>query len=189
MEPYSDFDEIFKEFREFVKRIRVQELDGVEEAIRSGKLEGKWDVREIDEPGVKGYAIQGRFWTTQPLETSDPFEPLEPRRRRPMPQRSSIFPESPLKEKREPLTDVFEEEKLVKVYVELPGEEKDDIQLNIVGDKVEVKTKKFYKLIDLPTGNVDVEKTLSRYNNGVLEVTIPKKETSSENETRKIRIE
>jgi len=188
MEPYdTDFDEILEELHELMKRMRMQELGGLGEAIRSGELDGNWSVKEIDEPGVKGYAVQGRFWT-KPLETPDPFGPLESLKRRPIPQRSSLFSDnSP--ERREPLTDVFEEEKTIRVYVELPGEEKDDIKLNIVGDKVEVKAVKFYKLIDLPTGSIEAEKVSSRYNNGVLEVTIPKKEASSENEIHKIKIE
>jgi len=40
---------------------------------------------------------------------------------------------------------------------------------------VEVKAKKFYKVIHVP-GNIDVEKASSKYNNGVLTVIIPKKE-------------
>ena len=40
---------------------------------------------------------------------------------------------------------------------------------------VEVTAKKFYEVIHVP-GNIDVEKALSKYNNGVLTVIIPKKE-------------
>ena len=95
-----------------------------------------------------------------------------------MPKRPFEVSEKALKEIREPLTDVFDEDKAVKIYVELPGEEKDDVQLNVTEGKVAVKAKKFYKMIEVPTSNVDVEKVSSKYKNGVLEVTIPKKDKS-----------
>ncbi|MCK4313474.1 Hsp20/alpha crystallin family protein, partial [Candidatus Bathyarchaeota archaeon] len=72
-------------------------------------------------------------------------------------------------------------------YLELPGEEKDDIQLNVTEGKVEVKAKKFYKTIDIPTRNINIENISSKYKNGVLEITIPKK--SPEKDTRKINID
>lgn len=191
MASFFDFDEIgdFDTLsREFMKRIR-REISEIEKAVKSGKIKGNWDVKQIDKPGVRGYVIQGRFWSGQPLGPFDPFEPLEPWRRRPMPKRPFRIPERALDEVREPLTDVFEEEKTVKIYVELPGEEKDDIQLNVTEGKVEVKTKRFYKMMDLPTRDIDIENASSKYKNGVLEVTIPKKEKSPEKEKRKMKIE
>ncbi len=71
----------------------------------------------------------------------------------------------------------------------MQGEEKDDIHLNVTAGKAEVKGKRFYKTIDLPTGNIDIEKASSKYKNGVLEVTIPKKEKTPKNDTRKINID
>lgn len=184
-----DFDEMFGGFEgEFMKRMR-REMREIEEAVKSGRLEGKWDIKQIDEPGVKGYIIQGRFWSDQPSGDLDPFEPFRPLRRRPMPERSFNVPERALREVREPLIDVLEEEKAMKVYVELPGEEKEDIQVNVMEGRVEVKAKNFYKMIDLPTRNGDVERASSNYKNGVLEVTIPKKDEASEGEKRKIKIE
>ena len=177
MTAFFDFDENFGDFGfsgEFMKSI-LREFSEIEKMIKSGKLKGQWDVKQIDEPGRKGYVIQGRFWSGQPIE---PFDPFKPWRRRPMPKRPFEAPETALKKIREPLTDVFEEDNAVKIYVELPGEEKDDVQLNGIEGKVEVKAKKFYKMIEMPTKNVDIEKISSKYKNGVLEVTIPKKEKS-----------
>ena len=177
MTAFFDFDEIFGDFGfggDFMKSI-MREFNEIEEMIKSGKLKGKWDIKQIDEPGRKGYIIQGRFWSGQPVE---PFDPFKPWKRRPMPKRPFEVPEKALKEIREPLTDVFEEDNAVKIYVELPGEEKDDVQLNTAEGKVEIKAKKFYKMIEVPTSNIDIEKISSKYRNGVLEVTIPKKEKS-----------
>jgi HSP20 family protein len=188
-------DEFFGEFdafsSNFVKRIQRM-MSEFEKATKNGNLKGKWKISEIDSDGVKGYSIQGRFGSDQPWEPLDPFNPLEPlnpMRPRPGPQRPFEVPESALQETREPLTDIFEEEKAIKIYVEVPGEEKDDIQLNVTAGNVEVKAKNFYKMINLPTSNIDIEKASSKYKNGVLEVTIPKKEKALKNDTHKINID
>ena len=191
MTTFFNFDEMFKDFgldSEFIRSIQKQFAE-FEEMIKSGKLQGKWDIKKIDEPGRKGYIIQGRFFSDQPIEPFVPFEPLGPWRRRPVPRRLFKAPKEALNEIREPLTDVFEDDKTVKIYVELPGEERDDIQLNVTESRVEVKAKKFYKGIEIPTENIDVEKTSSKYKNGVLEVTIPKKEKPKEKDARKIKID
>ncbi|MBE0513141.1 hypothetical protein IBX38_08840, partial [Candidatus Bathyarchaeota archaeon] len=116
MTAFFDFDEFFGDFEfsgEFMKTI-LKEFNEIDKMIKSGKLKGKWDIKQIDEPGRKGYIIQGRFWSTQPIE---PFEPFKPWRRRPMTKRPFEVSEKALKEIREPLTDVFEEDKAVKIYV------------------------------------------------------------------------
>ena len=185
-----DIDEIFGDFDvfsdNFMKRIQ-REFDEIEKAVKSGKLKGEWDTGRIDEPNAKGYIIRGRFWSDQPLNPFEPSEPFRPLPRHPMPERPFGLPETAFSEVREPLTDVFEEEKAVKLYVELPGEEKDDIQLNVAEGKAEVKAKKFHKVVDIPAKNIDIEKASSKYKNGVLEVTIPRKEIP-ENEKKRIDI-
>jgi HSP20 family protein len=178
MDLFFSFDDMFGDFDKFGKRFmeRIQkEIDETEKAVKSGELKGNWDVERIDEPGVKGYIIQGRFWTDEPFETFDPFEPLRPRTRRPMPERPLKISEKDSAEVREPLTDLFEEDNAIRIYAELPGEEESDIKLDFGKDKVGIKGKKFHKIVDLPTENIDKEKTTSKYRNGVLEVTIPKK--------------
>lgn len=180
MAAFFNFDEILKNFgfnNEFMERLEG-EFNEIEKKIKSGKIKGEWDIKQIDEPGRKGYIIQGRFWSDKPIETFDPFEPFKPWRRPPMPKRPFEVPETTLKETREPLTDVFEEDKAVKIYIELPGEDKDDIELNVMKGKVEVKGKKFHKIIEVPTKKIDIENASSKYKNGVLEVVIPKKEKS-----------
>ncbi|MEM2111689.1 MAG: Hsp20/alpha crystallin family protein [Candidatus Bathyarchaeia archaeon] len=178
---FFDFDELFGNFdmfnKNFVKRIQ-KEMEEIENAIKSGELEGKWDVEKIDKPGMKGYIIKGYFSTEKPFapfEPSEPFESLKPLRPRISRTPFEIPADVAKKEPRDPLTDVIEEEKAIKIYVELPGEDKNDIKLSFKEGKLEIKAKNFQKVIDLPKRDIDTERAESKYKNGVLEVIIPKK--------------
>ena len=185
---FGEFDVFNSDLKKIIQRM----MSEIEKVTRNGDLKGEWKINEIDRDGVKGYSIHGRFGSDQrwePLDPFNPFEPLNPMRPRPRPQRPFEVPESALKETSEPLTDIFEDEKTIKIYFEVRGEDKNDIQLNVTVDKAEVKAKNFYKMINLPTSNISVEKASSKYKNGVLEVTIPKKEKTLENDTRKIKID
>ena len=163
------FDDAFRDIDAFYRKLAermFRDMEEIDKAIQSGRLQGEWDVKPINKPGVRGYVAKGRFQLGEPLR----------------------LPKQALDEPREPLTDVFEDEEHVKLYVELPGVEKDDIQLNITDAQTEIKAKNFYKTIDLPTRNVEFEKATANYKNGVLEVIIPKKKTVSE-EKKTIKIE
>jgi HSP20 family protein len=167
----ADFDEIFRDADSYFKKLSermFKEMEEIEKAIRSGELQGEWEVKPIEEPGVKGYVVRGRFQLGEPL----------------------TLPKQAKDDVREPLTDVFEEQDHVKLYVELPGVEKNDIQLNVTEGRAEVKAKNFYKIIDLPTRDIESEKAIANYKNGVLEVMIPKtKKTGSEEKKKTIEIE
>jgi len=172
----DDFEDIFHDAENFHRRLlkkMFREMDDIEEAIRSSKLEGEWDIKPIEEPGVKGYIAKGRFQfggKTTPKTLKLPKQISE--------------------EAREPLTDVFQDKDNIKLYVELPGVEKTDIQLNVTHGRAEIKAKNFYKAIDLPTSDVKSEKASANYKNGVLEVTIPKtKKTATEERKTTIKIE
>lgn len=171
----DDFEDVFRGFdffnSKFIRRFQ-SEIDEVFEEIKSGKIKGTWQTREINEPGVKGYIIQGRFESDRMQE---PLEPLKPLRRRPMPERPFELSKRAMEEMREPLTDIFEEENATKIYVELPGEEKDDIQLNFKEGGIEIKSKSFHKFIELPEKCVAKNTLETTYKNGVLKITIPKK--------------
>jgi HSP20 family protein len=170
-ENVSYFEDIFRDIEDFHKKLTermFKEMGEIEKRIRSGELEGEWDVKPIERPGVKGYVARGRFFSRETPQIS----------------------KRALEEVREPLTDVFEDKESIKLYVELPGVEKEDIQLNITEGKAEIKAKNFYKIVDLPTRDVDSEKASAEYKNGVLKVTIPRvKETAEDEKKQKIKIE
>ena len=167
------FDEMDSYFRKIIERM-FREMAQFDEAIRNGRQQGKWNVRPIEGPGVKGYVAQRQF-----RFGSEPNEPNMP----------LSVPKEELDEVREPLVDVFEDKDAVKLYVELPGVEKDDIQLNVVGGHAEVKAKSFYKQIALPTRDIEVDKVSANYKNGVLQVTIPKKTKAVSEEKKTIKID
>lgn len=157
----DDFEDLFDDVDKFHQRLAkkmFEEMRDIEEAVHEGKLEGEWDIKPIEEPGVKGYIARGRF------QFGD----------KPLPKTLKLPRKIREEEVREPLTDVFQDNENVKLYVELPGAEKTDIQLNVSGNRAEIKAKNFRKTIDLPTAHVEVDKATTNYRNGVLEVTIPK---------------
>ncbi len=65
--------------------------------------------------------------------------------------------------------DIFEEGDQISVVVELPGLEKDQIELNVAHKLLEING----KIIDLPA-NIDQDHVKARMNNGILEVKLRK---------------
>jgi HSP20 family protein len=82
-----------------------------------------------------------------------------------------------VKEEREPLVDIIDTNGEIKVIVELPGVEKEDIKLSGTEDKltisVEAPERKYFKEIEM-SAKIDPKKAKSSYKNGVLEVTVSK---------------
>ena len=81
-----------------------------------------------------------------------------------------------IQDKREPLVDVVNSDKEVRVIAEMPGVRKEDISVT-VNEKsmvisVDSEDRGYYKELDLP-GIVDPKGARSAYNNGIVEVTIP----------------
>ena len=88
-------------------------------------------------------------------------------------------PHMDVKEKREPLADIMDSGEEVRVIVELPGVDKGDIKLSGTDDKLTISVEspqhKYFKEIELPV-KVDSKKATSKYKNGVLDITVPKKQ-------------
>jgi HSP20 family molecular chaperone IbpA len=167
----SYYDEFFRDadshFRKLVERM-FREMDEMDEAIRRSELRGEWDVKHVSEPGVRGYVAKGSFQLGEPLR----------------------FPKRAIDEVREPLVDIFEDKDHLKLYIELPGVDKKDIQLDVTDSQIEVKAKSFYKRIGLPTRNIEFDEASANYKNGVLEIIIPSaKKTASEEKKKTIKID
>jgi HSP20 family protein len=84
-----------------------------------------------------------------------------------------------LSSERESLYDINTTDKEIKIILEMPGLQEEDIKINSYARKVEIKTsdrspRKYYKVVDLPK-EADIATTRFTYNNGVLEVSFDKK--------------
>lgn len=94
-------------------------------------------------------------------------------------------------EERKPLIDVMEGDEEVNIIVEMPGVNKEDIDVNASETTVEIKaegeTRKYYERAELPC-EVIPDSAKARYNNGVLEI-IFKKKYPRKGDTKKIKIE
>jgi len=166
----DSFDETFEDLNldiKFIRRLK-REIDEAFRRIKDGEIEGNWEIKEINEPGMKGFIVRGRF------ASDDILEPLKPLERRPLPEKP-LEPQHSLNESREPLVDVSEEDNVIKIYVELHGEEEKNIQVGFRGDNIEIKAKNFYKKIKLPDRDLAKEMLGTEYKNGLFTITIPRK--------------
>jgi HSP20 family protein len=80
---------------------------------------------------------------------------------------------------REPLTDIVEDEREVRMIAELPGvKRKDDIELTSDGKtlvlRAKTPNKSYFKELPLPA-SAEVGGSRSTFNNGILEVVFPKR--------------
>ena len=92
--------------------------------------------------------------------------------------------------------DVEEDDKAYKVHAEIPGVKKDDIQIDVNGDQISIRaevkrekeekkgekvlhSERYYGMVSrsftLP-GDVDEKGTVAKYTDGVLDLTLPKKQ-------------
>lgn len=98
-------------------------------------------------------------------------------------------PSLEVKAEREPLVDTIEEDETIKVVAEVPGVEKDEIDLDCTEKTITISvdsaTKKYYKTVELPS-DVDPTSAQASYRNGVLEVTLNK--TKPKTKGRRIEI-
>jgi len=166
---FEEIDEMFRELDEMMRR-EFEEISkrAPSKLIRERKLPDGSVVREWG-PFVYGYSITiGPDGKPQIRE----FGNIKP-------TREFGKPRIDIREEREPLVDVIESDGEVKVIAELPGVEKKDIKLHGTETKltisVDTPQRKYYKEVELPS-KVEPKKAKSTYRNGVLEVTLPKKE-------------
>ena len=82
---------------------------------------------------------------------------------------------------REPLADITAKDKEIKVILEMPGVNKENIKINAYDTTLEVRSddpqRKYHEVIDLPP-EADVETARSTYKNGILGIVFDKKKES-----------
>jgi HSP20 family protein len=147
--------------------------DMIERFEESVPAEFKSFVREEDTPGGisrrYGPFVYGFSYTAEPGK-----EPIFQEFGNIKPSHRGIEPS----QGREPLVDVMSEKDRFRIFVELPGVDKDNVKLDVAEDSVEIKTddeKKFYKMIYLDSA-VDPDSSKASYKNGILTLELEKKE-------------
>jgi HSP20 family protein len=176
----KDMEEMMeKEYKDFASRIP-------KDLVRERKMPDGSTIRELG-PFVYGYSMtigpDGKprireFGNVKPSVKPEAFG---------IPK-----PSLDVKEEREPLVDVMATNGEVKVIVELPGVEKEDIKLHGTEDSltisVDTPKRKYYKEIALPA-KVDPKEAKTIYKNGVLEVTLPGTEKKEKPKGEPIKID
>ncbi|MER3601810.1 MAG: heat-shock protein Hsp20 [Nitrososphaerota archaeon] len=93
---------------------------------------------------------------------------------------------------REPLVDIIEQADLIRVILEIPGVEKEDIDLKVTESKLTIRVdtadRKYHRTVELPEP-VDPDSAKATYKNGILEVTLKKKRPPSAAEWKKVAVE
>ena len=166
---FPDIDEMMKEMeRAFSEQFKDMERELPKSLVRESKTPDGKTKKEIG-PIVYGYSVtigpDGKpvvreFGNVRSGEGT-PWEQIQ--------------------DKREPLVDVVSSGKEVRVIAEMPGVNREDINVTVneksLTISVDREDRSYYKELELP-GIVDPKGAKSTYNNGILEVTIPLKSTS-----------
>ena len=92
----------------------------------------------------------------------------------------------------EPFTDIVEEEDVVKIVADLPGVEKEDIDLEATETEVKISAergdRKYFKVVKLPA-RVRPETAKAQYKNGVLTIVIEKAEKKKKPSGFRVKVE
>ena len=158
---YADVEEMMKEMeRDFM------EMQKTLPKHLAGERRGEGNVSKERGPIVFGYSV-----TVGP-DGKPVVREFGNVRRGPSRETGAIS------DSREPLVDIVEGDREVRVIAEMPGASKDGVIVTTKGRILSISTeppgRKYQKEVEIPTG-LDTGKVRSSFNNGVLQVTIPKK--------------
>ena len=167
---YADIDEMMKEMEREFMALTDAEDRLPKDLVREKRAEDGSVTREIG-PIVYGYSM-----TVGP-DGKPVIREFGNLKRSP----SKEWREA-ISETREPMVDLVEGPKEVRVLAELPGARKQDIELTLEGRSLVISAntpaKKYRKELELPCP-VRLEGSKSTFNNGILEVTLPKRKGRS----------
>lgn len=147
----------------------VDLAERVEEA--GGKIEKKGEIGgEKDKVrGIYGFSIRSGIGERPKVQTFGNIRPVK--------ERKKEKPAIEITETREPIVDVFNEEKHILIVAELPGISEGSINLDLKGDILTLEAgdekRRYSKEILLPA-KVDFESKEVSFKNGVLEVKMKK---------------
>lgn len=169
----SEFDEWFRRMRKF-----MEEIDKMfEEVLREPlTFKGRESHRVIG-PYYYGFSVEiGPDGIPRVREWGN----IKPGRIKPV-----------VTENIEPFVDIFDEEDRYRIIVDIPGVEKDQISIEGSEHSIIVRTqgeRKYYKEIRLEDA-IDPSSAKAQYRNGVLTITVEKKEKKKRETITKIKVE
>jgi len=184
---FGDIDEIIREMEEMMEKEYKEFTSRIpKDLVRERKLPDGSTIRELG-PFVYGYSMTiGPDGKPKIREFGNVKPSLKPE------AFGLTKPGLDVKEEREPLVDVITTNGEIKVIVELPGVEKEDIKLHGTEDSltisVDTPKRKYFKEISIPA-RINPKGAKTVYKNGVLEVTVPKSEKKEKPKGEPIRIE
>lgn len=163
--PFRKFDRFFEEFEESFKTL----ADSVpHELYRERQLPDGSTIREIG-PVVYGYSITiGPDGKPVVREFGNASPSLG---------RGRFAPKLEVKNHREPLIDTIDEGDKIRIVAELPGAEKEEVNLSTAEKSVTISVDtpkiKYHKEVPLPS-DVDPDSAKASYKNGILDLTLRK---------------
>jgi HSP20 family protein len=161
---FPDIDEMMKEMEREFMSFKDLNKDVPKELVREKKYPDGSVKREIG-PIVYGYS----------LTIGPDGKPIV--REFGNVKRGPGAPWKALTDKREPLVDVVDSDKDVRVIAELPGAKKEEVEITIDGRTLTISVdnpeRKYHKELELPD-SVKVKSAKSTFNNGILEVAFEK---------------
>jgi HSP20 family protein len=182
---FGQFDEMRKEMEKmFEEQFKDIQTKAPKDLIREYETPGGGKVREMG-PFVYGYSMTiGPDGKPRVREFGNVRSPLAGfglgATTRPL-----------ISSEREPLADITATDKEIKVILEMPGVNKENIKINAYDTTLEVRCddpqRKYHEVIDLPP-EADVETARSTYKNGILEIVFDKKK-ESKSKGKDIKIE
>ncbi|MFN3804875.1 MAG: archaeal heat shock protein Hsp20 [Pyrobaculum sp.] len=158
---FDEFERFMRRWQKFIEEFERQ----IEEELRSFQQFGR---------GKPRYYYYG-FEVTVGPDGKPLVREFGNIRRRPDVEKIEVVDEI------DPLTDIVEEDDKIKVVIDLPGVDKEDIKIYVSEDgrtltvDARGKERKYHKEIRLPAA-VSPDKTKATYKNGVLSVELEKSE-------------
>ena len=181
IDPSRAFEEMEEEMGRMFGQFQDIQTNAPKELVREYQTPDGGNVREVG-PIVYGYSMTiGPDGKPKVMEFGNVKSPGQIGLTTSTSAGRGAKPSQQIKAEREPLLDINTNDKEVKVVLELPGVNKEDIKINAYGEAVEVTAnnaqRKYHKTIELPKeANTDTAK--STYHNGILEIIFSKRENA-----------
>lgn len=193
----GDLDDIFgelgnedsiKKFMDEQRRVHhelLRQIKQLQDAVKSGKLNGKTEFRPFKKPGVSGFIFHGTFGTPEMSEENRLSESTEEAIEN---KGSFVLPGVTEAESRNPAVETFTDGNDFVAVVELPGVDEQEIRIETGVTWVRVGALNFKTTtINVPS-NADTSKISKKYKNGVLEIRMPLRISTEEDKDVKFRV-